>query len=446
MTIKDAEKLKPIPKYIIERIRKRDEIDYGTSYIYLRFYSYLALWKRKELIKYTVAVKRYRKKLYMKIVAVHAVHSDLCFVKDIEYNYFSSMGFRVGWYDTGIQKQEKWYERGWCWAEDKYYDPYAPIVNLEVIDKLPEYKYSAYRQYGYVNLFKYLRVYEKYPHAEMFIKLGLSAYALSKQLLEKTAKDKKFRTWFIRHRNELSHGHFYVSTILLSYKTGKPLDRAQDFERQKKSFCNKNGGYSELRKFFKGRTDKFLDYINRQETNVATYNDYFKACSFLRLDMSEDKNVFPHDFKRWHDIRIDEYATKKAMLDEQKRKELYRKFADIAEKYMPLQRELKDDYVVVIARSPADLIHEGDALHHCVGRMNYDQRFIREESLIFFVRNITEPDVPFVTVEYSLKNKKVLQCYGDKDSRPSESVLDFVNRKWLPYANRKLKQINKAAA
>lgn len=444
MTIEDAEKL-VIPKYIAERIKKRDEQDYGTSYVYLRFYSYLALWKRKELVKYTVAVKRYRKKLYMKIVAIHAVHSDKCFVKDLEYNYFSSMGYRVGWYDTGIQKYEKWYERGWCWADDKYYDPYAPIVNPEVVDRLPEYKYSAYKQYGYVNLFKYLRVYEKYPHAEMFVKFGLSAYVLSKQLLEKTVKDKKFRTWFIRHRDELSRGNFYVSTILLSYKTGKPLDQAQDFERQKKSFCNKNSSYSELKKFFNGRTDKFLDYINTQETNVATYNDYFKACNFLGLDMSLERNVFPHDFKRWHDIRIDEYATKKALLDEQKRKELYAKFEAVAEKYLPLQRELNDAFVVVIAKSPAELIREGDVLHHCVGRMNYDQRVIREESLIFFVRNISAPDVPFVTVEYSLKSKKVLQCYGEHDRKPDESVLEFVNSKWLPYANRKLKQINKAA-
>ncbi len=161
--------------------------------------------------------------------------------------------------------------------------------------------------------------------------------------------------------------------------------------------------------------------------------------------MALERNVFPHDFKRWHDIRIDEYATKKALLDEQKRKELYAKFEAVAEKYLPLQRELNDAFVVVIAKSPAELIREGDVLHHCVGRMNYDQRVIREESLIFFVRHISAPDVPFVTVEYSLKNKKVLQCYGEHDRKPDESVLEFVNRKWLPYANRKLKQINKAA-
>ncbi len=44
-------------------------------------------------------------------------------------------------------------------------------------------------------------------------------------------------------------------------------------------------------------------------------------------------------------------------------------------------------YIYLIARSPKELIHEGDVLQHCVGRMNYDQKFVREETLIFFVRN-----------------------------------------------------------
>lgn len=56
------------------------------------------------------------------------------------------------------------------------------------------------------------------------------------------------------------------------------------------------------------------------------------------LDMTEDKNRFPHDFKRWHDIRIDQYATKKAIEDEEKRKELYIQFAAVAEKYLSLQQ------------------------------------------------------------------------------------------------------------
>ena len=80
-------------------------------------------------------------------------------------------------------------------------------------------------------------------------------------------------------------------------------------------------------------------------------------------------------------------------------------------------------------------------MHHCVGRMNYDQRFVREESLIFFIRSRQEPDTPLVTVEYSVKERKVLQCYGDHDSKPSDDILRYVNKIWLPYAKRTIKNI-----
>ena len=102
---------------------------------------------------------------------------------------------------------------------------------------------------------------------------------------------------------------------------------------------------------------------------------------------------------------------------------------------------MKDKFVVIIAKSPLDLINEGEILHHCVGRMNYDQKFAREESLIFFVRNKQDIETPFVTLEYSLKNHKVLQCYAAHDTKPEDNVLNFVINKWLPYANRKLRQL-----
>ena len=175
--------------------------------------------------------------------------------------------------------------------------------------------------------------------------------------------------------------------------------------------------------------------------NSTYYLDYLKACQNLGLDISEEKNRFPHDFKRWHDIRIDQYAAKKAMEDAEKRKELYAQFAAVAEKYLSLQHSKRSAFICVIARSPADLIREGEALHHCVGRMNYDQRMVREESLIFFVRAKESPDIPLVTLEYSPRSHKVLQCYGEHDHKPSEDILHYVNKVWLPYANKTIKHI-----
>ena len=41
--------------------------------------------------------------------------------------------------------------------------------------------------------------------------------------------------------------------------------------------------------------------------------------------------------------------------------------------------------------------------------------------------------------------KKVLQCYGLNNSRPTEDVLRYVNKVWLPYAKKQLKNLKQAA-
>lgn len=109
MTIEEAENLKPIPKYIQNRIEKLDKKAFKQPDSHVRFYAYLFMWKRKETIKITVAVKHYRKQLYMKQVAIHALHGVCCFVKDMEYNSYLAMGYKVGWYDQGISKYKQCY-------------------------------------------------------------------------------------------------------------------------------------------------------------------------------------------------------------------------------------------------------------------------------------------------------------------------------------------------
>lgn len=158
----------------------------------------------------------------------------------------------------------------------------------------------------------------------------------------------------------------------------------------------------------------------------------------------------PKDFKRWHDIRIDEYHTAKAVAGEKERELLYAKFGEIAKKYMALEKvssthlykHSTTKYAVLIATSPKELLYEGEKLNHCVGKMNYEQKFIRQETLIFFVRSINSLDTPFVTLEYSIKTKQVLQCYGLDSKKPDDKVLHFVNKTWLPYANKTIKKIN----
>ena len=434
------EKIKPIPKYIQKIIKQYDLKYYNHQSGHTRFFAYLTK-NDGELVQVTVAVRNYYKKWYCKQVAVHGVNSKESFALDLAFFYVS--GYIVDWYSEGIQRYPKYWSYKGIWGTDKNgkFGPSSPfVINHEYALRLPEFKYSAIDKYNGWDTFKYLRMYKQYPQAEMLIKFGLSGYATSKQILRKTAKDKAFRKWLINNKAELNTYNFYISTILLAYKKKRPLSDIQQLETFKKRIIAERN-YNPLPNCLKNNWERVFNYINKTEISLYSYFDYCRACEYLGLDMSQDKNLCPHDFKRWHDIRIDEYNTAKALKDAEERKELYARFALIAEKYLPLQRETGDEFIVFIAKSPAELKQEGTALHHCVGSMNYDQRFIKEQSLIFFIRCKDNPTVPFVTVEYSIPSKKILQCHGDHNTRPDEKVLNFIKHKWLPYANRKIKKL-----
>ena len=433
------EKIKPIPKYIREKIHQYDKKFYNGTYARNHFYSYLTK-NDGELVKVTVAVKVKKGVWYCKQVAVHGVHSDKCFVKDMYYTNIG--GYSIGWHAEGLTSYKPWYEYSeWGWTVDNLYDPYAPIINREyILEHFPEYKFSAIDRFTGIDVFKYLRLYEQYPQIEYLTKLGLHNIAMSTQILRLCGKDKNFRKWIAKNRQDIVLSDYYVSSIIKAYKTGKSIYEINNFAKRKIKFDHADR-MDNVKALVKKEVGKFLDYIEKQNTNFYSYRDYLDACQYLGLDMDEEKNRYPHDFKRWHDIRIDEYRSAKALKDEQERKEFYDKFAAVATKYLELEYDKQSAYIAIIAQKPSDLVHEGELLHHCVGRMGYDQKFAREESLIFFIRTKEEPEKPLVTVEYSLKNKKVLQCYGDHDSKPDDGVMEFVNKKWLPYANRKLKQI-----
>ncbi len=440
MTDKD---IKPIPKYILEKIKRKDKQLCPQQKGHFRFYAYLAVW-HKELVKVTVAVRNYYKKWYCKQVAVHGIHTEKCYVKDMEYCSYSSMGFMVGWYEQGLQTYPKWYEYSdWGWTDDKYFNPSAPIINIEIIAKLPEYRYSAYQLYQGTDIFRYLRIYEKYPQTEYLLKLGLHQYAERVTILRKIGKDKGFCKWLIRHRQTLLSKHIYITAILRAYRNQSPIEKEQVIEEL--LIKDKHGSFDTFKAEAGEKYNEIFNYVKTKQISMNSYIDYFKACHYLKLDLTLPKNCFPHDFKRWHDIRIDQYATAQALEDAPKRKELYKKFSKIAQKYLPLQYDKKNAFLILLPRSPADLIREGIFLKHCVGKMNYDQKMIREESLIFFIRSREKPDIPFVTIEYSPSTNTILQCYGYEDNPPTQNVKNYVYKKWLPYANKQLKKIQQAA-
>ncbi len=429
--------IKPIPKHILKLIKQADDNADKSILGRTRFYAYLAIYN-KELVKVTVAVKNHYKQWLCKQVAVHGIHSDKCYIKDIVF--YSICGYVVGWFEQGVGRYPKWFESPeWGWQEDKLFDPYAPIVNRELVDKFPEYKYSAYKLYTGVSILQYLRLYEKYPVTEYMLKLGLNDLVFSKQILVKAMKDKGFRKWLANNREELKTKYYYISTILSAYSKKQNLNYLQSYLSAKKNIKDYSKKDFVKEKF--GSLENFYHYIAKHDTTIHSYGDYIDACVYLGLDIQEEKHCMPHNFKRWHDIRIDERNTQRELKDAEERKILYEQFATVAKKYNGLQHNKKYNFICIIANTPNELTIEGEKLHHCVGGLNYCKKFTREETLIFFIRCKETPNIPLATLEYSLTKHSILQCHANENVAPNADVMNYVNNIWLPYANRKIKQI-----
>lgn len=432
------ELIKPIPKHILKAIKKKDLADYAKQDGIRRFYSYLTK-NDGELVKVTVAVRNRYGKWFCKQVAVHGLDSQICFAKDINFYYIS--GYVVGWWEEGFYKNCKWWEGdGWCTFDDAAFNPYAPVINPEFALKFKKYKYSAVDKYTYCDIEKYLRLYEKYPQMEYLTKLGLSCVATRKMILKSCQKNKKFRKWLCLNAQKIAENHYYVCTILTAYKKSLDFDSVQALETIKKQLRHKDN-YKEIKKEFYSELPKLIAYIANHGTSLSCYDDYFRACKNLGLDIKDTKHRYPIDFKFWHDRRIEEYRIKVEMERQEKRKAFAEDFSKVVMKFLPLERNRKEPFVVIIAKTPTELTKEGQTLHHCVGSGYYDQKIARQESLIFFVRRVNDIQTPYVTIEYSIKNKTILQCYGDNNSRPEDTTLDFINNKWLPYANRKIHKL-----
>ena len=150
-----AKDIKPIPNYIIKKIKQLDEKERFYTDTSTRYYSYLTKIN-KDLAQVIVACKIKDHQWFCKQVVIHAVNSNVCLVRDIEYSLF---GYTVGWYHQGLAYSRKRYDDNkWYEAEDKYYNVICPIINKRYALTFEKYKYSAVDKYKYLDVIKYLRM------------------------------------------------------------------------------------------------------------------------------------------------------------------------------------------------------------------------------------------------------------------------------------------------
>ncbi len=348
--------------------------------------------------------------------------------KDVRNTYY-------GYQETKFEKEDFN-----VWNEEKVdlFGRNIPILNLGVLAET-KYKYCAYPEN--CDLMHYLAIYDKDNAVEFFGKCGLYPYPS----LVKLAKKDKSLCRFIRD-NAAEIDLYGPQAALYAFKHNVGVVEARRLCEEKARIDRMvREDIPEVKETGIDRK-RLVEYLEKQKAGThrrgfyyfaSSYNDYLRAVKALGLDLNDTKNIFPNDFKRMHDLRIDEYTALEAKKDMIKRKKLYNDFAKKARELKRLEWSA-GGYCVVIPDDISDLIREGNILHHCVGKMGYDLKVIKGTSIIAFLRKTEDKETPLYTVEYRIDLGKIAQCYGRNDTVPAQEIRDLAEE-WGSYVKKLMK-------
>lgn len=173
---------------------------------------------------------------------------------------------------------------------------------------------------------------------------------------------------------------------------------------------------------------KTINYLYKQVENggkglvsVSYLNDYWKMVFKVHKSLPETMR-YPKDLVKAHDRMV-------LLIKERESKKLNEL---ISGRFKELDNlSFADEETGLMIRPCAthgEIIKEGKILIHCVA--TYAKSYAEGKTSIFFIRKISEPDIPYYTLEF--KNGKVAQNRGLRNCARTEDVKIF-EEKWLNY-------------
>lgn len=156
--------------------------------------------------------------------------------------------------------------------------------------------------------------------------------------------------------------------------------------------------------------------------------DYMDLLKYFGKDPNTYNYQDMETVQREHDrlVRKREAILERQRLAERKKKE--------KEKLAVLESKSKyfgitfgnDTMQVIVLSSIEEYLKEGKLQHHCVYTNSY---YGKKDSLVLSARMRDHPDKPVETVEISLKDGRILQCFGACNTHTEyhQEILDLVN-------------------
>lgn len=308
-----------------------------------------------------------------------------------------------------------------------------------------------------LDIINYIKLYQKYPVVEYFIKSGLSIF--SNELIN----EPDYLTIDINRAAATVHEALGVTRqdLRLIKKYNCNIEqirllcaiRANNHYLDEDDFCflleNTNQSrYSANKRLIilEYCTPKqIVNYLNKQmrvggdmykdfDIILSDWYDYLMDTKTLEYDMTNQSIVRPGNLNERH-------ALTSCLIAEKSDTKINTKIAARSTKLEKKYSYNDGKYCIVVPRSVYDITHEGAMQSHCVG--GYASNHANEDTTILFLRKIETLNKSFYTIE--IKGNFIVQCRGYKNKDDSERLqVDKFIEQWQSYLKKPKKKIGAA--
>ena len=333
--------------------------------------------------------------------------------------------------------------KGWTTAASFYFNSRKNLINTpyRYLFLSEAHDCDAFKELVNANIYAYIYKSLKYPALESLIKCG--NFNIAKLIIENNC-DEHTLAPFIKIKvlepspiralglskyilNRLSKVE--ALTLKMFYEVQRIYERDEVLDDAVLDFILNFSPREEETDLIMGmgKWRKTLNYFLKQQKQdprlfVRDYYDYLLTCKKLSIPLTSE-NRFPQSLMAAHDEVTKLYNKEKDKDKDIRFKKLYKELSSA-------YPECKiDGLAFIIPKSTADLIHEGESQHNCVGRL-YINRMLERESVVMFLRKAELPDVPYITLEINPITQSIVQCRY-KYNRPCGDDINHIVEKYL---------------
>lgn len=389
---------------------------------------------------------------------------------EIRRALYSKSARPVSAYNWGVYKQQqsRWIKggicspRGWGWDVGLIYGKTMP--SLYKHELLTTGLQELVRRVGQTDPERYLANYIRVPQLEQMLKADL------KVLVRECFKGcDKFQYFFagsqetslikamgidaprLKRLRESGRGLLYLKWLRYEKSVNENFD-----DQMLQWFCDEEIVPHDL-DFILDRMHvlQIYNYIRRQMQEnkersrwvISTWSDYLAMAKRLKMDTSDSIIYRVSKLKKRHDELVQKCKELKNELWLQECKEKYPRIEEICKRINPLYSYQGKNYMVVVPSCIADIVQEGNRLHHCVGSSErYLERIEGESSYILFLRRVSDPTRSYYTLEVepdgTVRQKRTMY---DRQEKDIEKATEFL-REWQSVVAKRLTEAERSLA